>query len=1394
MKKYYSFILPAVFMAAAMCMNAQEIAEPDSAVLVQDSLIEEVLPDMPVEDVIPDPEWYVAPIIPDLSAAAPRRAKAAADCPTDSVLTCNVDSVLVEGTYYEFADTIRTTVWTYNPDRSRVGKSKEEHLYDASNVEIYSATYVWDDKTNNWAGETRNEYAYNDKHKMTSSMSYAWVDNAWTPDVAYNYFYDEAGNEIEYISFARKNGIFQYDKRRVRAYNAKGKMILEEQYNSYENGAWVGSTKYVYDFNDAGNQILKEYYSSYKDGAWVGSTKEEWVYTSGKKTYYEKWTWSGGWVNSVKEKWEFNGPSSKQTYYEKMTWSAGAWVGNSKELWEFNGPSNKQTLHEKYGWSAGDWSLTLKEISGYDAKGNNDVVEKHEFKSNKWNRTKIGYVYSGTTKIETINYTWNAATETFVYYSRSVYNNLTNPTDNCSYTWAGDAWVGTGSRTLISKSGGKEIEKLIQTWSSTAKNWVNYTTDSTFWSGANKIKIASYLWQENKWVGTSRQDWHYNAAGLNDTIKTYTNNGVDWLYSNRTVNTYDAKKNKILVHNAKWETDKWIMTSMEKLDVLYDKAGRQTLNATYTCSSDSIWIGGQKDSTNYSATGKPLFNAQYKSWANNDWVPSYKVEYEYDKADHVLVQQQFDWVSNAWKGFYRYEYNYDAAGRQTAYASYNGWSTTYNNWIGSNKTGTVYDSEGNVTESLGYTWKNNEWVASQRYIYTYDSKKRTILYVLQVFTGETWVNSEKNERDYYKDDVLSKNNTYSWIDDKWVFRYRNETYYDNDAQAKLRREIKGTWSSGVVVSFADNHYFYDCDYEKYEIRFEDEDGTLLEKYEVKEGKKPEYKGATPTKAATAEYTYTFKGWTPEIAVVKDKATYTATYSETKNSYQITWLNDDNSLIDKTTVEYGVVPTHDDASKAATAEFTYTFTGWDNAPVAVTGEATYKATFSATKNSYEITWLNDDNTLIDKTNVEYGVVPTHDDATKEATAEFSYTFTGWDKTPVEVTGEATYKATFSSTTRSYTITWQNDDETLIDKTTVQYGLVPTHEDPTKAATAEYTYKFEGWTPSIALVTGDAIYKATFSAKKNKYTVIFKNEDGSILQNTEVEYGETPAAPTDPTKASTDEFSYTFAGWTPEIVPVAGETTYTATYTSATRSYEITWLNDDEALIEKTTVAYGVVPTHEDATKDATAEYTYTFTGWDNAPVAVTGDATYKATFSATKNSYEIAWLNEDESLIEKTNVEYGETPAHDAPTKAATAEYTYTFTGWSPEIVAVTGEATYKATFSETKNKYLITFLDADGSKIQSDEVEYGEMPIAPVDPTKEADEEYTYSFAGWTPEIVAVTEEATYTATYSATPKIITSLPSAATDAQATKVLINGTVYILRAGKLYTLDGREVVE
>ena len=69
----------------------------------------------------------------------------------------------------------------------------------------------------------------------------------------------------------------------------------------------------------------------------------------------------------------------------------------------------------------------------------------------------------------------------------------------------------------------------------------------------------------------------------------------------------------------------------------------------------------------------------------------------------------------------------------------------------------------------------------------------------------------------------------------------------------------------------------------YTIRFLNYDGTELQSSSVKDGETPVYNGATPTRADSEQYTYTFTGWSPTIVAVTEEATYTAQYDSTEKT-------------------------------------------------------------------------------------------------------------------------------------------------------------------------------------------------------------------------------------------------------------------------------------------------------------------------------------------------------------------------------------------------------------------------------------------------------------------------------------------------------------------------------
>jgi len=64
-----------------------------------------------------------------------------------------------------------------------------------------------------------------------------------------------------------------------------------------------------------------------------------------------------------------------------------------------------------------------------------------------------------------------------------------------------------------------------------------------------------------------------------------------------------------------------------------------------------------------------------------------------------------------------------------------------------------------------------------------------------------------------------------------------------------------------------------------------------------------------------------------------------------------------------------------------------------------------------------------------------------------------------------------------------------------------------------------------------------YIAQFEEITRQYTITFEDEDGTELQSGLVAYGQTPSYTGEtPTKAATDEYTFTHSGWTPEITSV------------------------------------------------------------------------------------------------------------------------------------------------------------------------------------------------------------------------------------------------------------------
>ena len=153
------------------------------------------------------------------------------------------------------------------------------------------------------------------------------------------------------------------------------------------------------------------------------------------------------------------------------------------------------------------------------------------------------------------------------------------------------------------------------------------------------------------------------------------------------------------------------------------------------------------------------------------------------------------------------------------------------------------------------------------------------------------------------------------------------------------------------------------------------------------------------------------------------------------------------------------------------------------------------TYNTLVAQYAVTFVNQDGTVLDVQYVDKGtkaVDPiTREDnpipiPTKESTVSTDYTFAGWDKTLVDAFEDQVITATYSETTRNYTIKYVSNN-TVLQETSAPYGSSVLYEGEIPTYTAEESaykyYLFSGWGQS-GYVNGDKIINAVYDSCEYK----------------------------------------------------------------------------------------------------------------------------------------------------------------------------------------------------------------------------------------------------------------------------------------------------------------------
>ena len=217
-------------------------------------------------------------------------------------------------------------------------------------------------------------------------------------------------------------------------------------------------------------------------------------------------------------------------------------------------------------------------------------------------------------------------------------------------------------------------------------------------------------------------------------------------------------------------------------------------------------------------------------------------------------------------------------------------------------------------------------------------------------------------------------------------------------------------------------------------------------------------------------------------------------------------------------------------------------------------------------------------------------------------------------------------------------------------------------------------------------------------KKEYNVSFVDYDNTMLYRTKVKEGEMPVySGTNPTRPDFEAYTYEFTGWSPELKVVEKDTIYTAQYTRRYLPYSLSFdLNGGKCSADDYQPTKRTDTLNKDDFNFEISKKGYLFKGWSYNNVIV---------------------FDNEGNLVNE---------------------------------VDMLSNMTFKAEFEEFYHH--VSFVNYDNTELDSQDILDGFVPTYPyADPTRPNDDDYSYEFIGWNPEIGEVTKDTTYVAQYKAT-------------------------------------------
>ncbi len=403
----------------------------------------------------------------------------------------------------------------------------------------------------------------------------------------------------------------------------------------------------------------------------------------------------------------------------------------------------------------------------------------------------------------------------------------------------------------------------------------------------------------------------------------------------------------------------------------------------------------------------------------------------------------------------------------------------------------------------------------------------------------------------------------SELTDVYVSRYTtsiSENAFNNSPKVVIHGYLN-TYAHEYAMENGIPFSLIDEPAETFYVTFLNYDGSVFWTSPVSRGGSVKYPVEIPTKPSTDTHYYEFSHWSGNIVNVQENEFLNPVFKEFRikgedeldnYSYSVVFLDGDGAFMEMQTVKEKEAATAPEVipAKTPTAQYYYTFTGWDTDFSDVRENMVVRPLFEEHLREYTVTFKGMDGEIIDEQVVSYGEAAT----APEAPEVENYLFTGWDTEYGFITSDLTVKALYEEIPLPpepeavyYSVVFLGFDGIYISHEVVKEGESATEPQ----VPAVEGFSFIGWNVDFSSVTSDLVVRALFKKlpasedepipEEKSYVVAFVDYDGRYLSSQIVKEGQSAIEPEEPTRAG-----YTFVGWDTYIGSVYSDMTAKAVY--------------------------------------------------------------------------------------------------------------------------------------------------------------------------------------------------------------------------------------------------------